>query len=143
MQTYNMTSTETLMQHRTRKCAKWQNLGFPMILAFFSEKCCQHNEPLYKVHSGFPSKISDCKLLMKTFHENFIPHKPFAGYCDANYCESGGVCYVTRYLTYGVLTTLVFLPVVNTRRKHYFSREKTFRAVTHDRYYSMWTTSIR
>jgi hypothetical protein len=37
----------------------------------------------------------------------------------------------------------VFLPVVHTRRKHCFSREKTFRVVTHDRYYSMWATSIR
>jgi hypothetical protein len=31
-----------------------------------------------------------------------------------------GWCYVTRYLTYGVLTTLVFSPVVHTRRKHCF-----------------------
>jgi hypothetical protein len=42
------------------------------------------HEPLYKVHEGFPSKIGDCKLLIKTFDENMIPHKPFAGYCDAN-----------------------------------------------------------
>jgi hypothetical protein len=46
MKTHYVTSIETFTQLKTRKCAKWQNLGFPMILAFFSEKCC---EPLYKV----------------------------------------------------------------------------------------------
>jgi hypothetical protein len=35
-------------------------------------------------------------------------------------------CYVTRYLTYGVLTTLVFSPVVHTRRKYCFLAKNFF-----------------
>jgi hypothetical protein len=82
------TSIETLMQHKTRNV---QYLCFSMILAFFSEKCCQ----LVRHLTRHTSKISVSKL-MKTLDENVIPRKRFAGYYDANDCESGGVCLVLR-----------------------------------------------
>ena len=79
---------------------------------------------------------------MQTFDENVISHKPFSGYCEVRVFAW---CYVTRYLTFGVKTTLVFLSVVHTRRKYCFLAKKLFPfvVVTYDRNHSMWATRIR
>jgi hypothetical protein len=56
MQTCNVTSIETLMQHKTRKSADWQKLDFLMVFAFFSEKCCQHMSPFTRYTRGSPPR---------------------------------------------------------------------------------------
>jgi hypothetical protein len=52
MQTCTVTSVDTLMQHKTRKCADRRKLDFPMMLAFFNEKCCQHMSPFTRYVGG-------------------------------------------------------------------------------------------
>jgi hypothetical protein len=81
MQAHYVPSIETFSTQNTKMCKMAKSRFSHMILAFF-RNAVQH-EILCTLYQGFSSRISDCKLLMKTFDEILISHKPFAGYCDA------------------------------------------------------------
>jgi hypothetical protein len=81
---------------------------------------------------------------MKTPDENMIAQTTFAGYCDANECESGGVCVCLVFHDQLLDIWCLNHPRVLTRCSHakkiFFSRGKLSLVVTHDRYCSMWAT---
>jgi len=85
---WNLDATWAWLLTQHESVQNWQNLRFPIILTSYTVR---NAVSTWATHLAMytkgspPSKVSDCKMLIiKTFYENVILHKPFAGYCDAN-----------------------------------------------------------